>query len=59
MFEVTSCNANTGVITVEDFEFGLKYEFICPDARSSVVRDEYDLHVTRNNGTLKVIRILD
>ena len=59
MFEVTSCNQDTGVITVEDVEFGLKYEFNCLDARGAEIRDEYDLHITINNGTSKVIRILD
>ncbi|MCX7186618.1 MAG: hypothetical protein NTW57_05110 [Methylophilales bacterium] len=59
MFEVTSCNQDTGVITVEDIDFGLKYEFNCLDVRGAEVRDEYDLHVTINDGTSKVIRILD
>ena len=59
MFEVTLYNQVTGDITVEDVDFGLKYIFNCPDVREAEVRDEYDLHVTTNDGTSKVIRILD
>lgn len=59
MFQVTSCNKDTGVIIVEDDEFGLKYEFNCANARSAVVQDEYDLKVTNSNGLSRVIRILD
>jgi hypothetical protein len=59
MFEVTLYNQVTGDITVEDVDFGLKYEFNCPDVRGAEVLDEYDLHITINNGTSKVIRILD
>ncbi len=59
MFEVSSCNQATGVVTVEDIEFGLKYEFSCEELRSAQVFDDYDLHITHNNGTSKIIRILE
>jgi len=59
MFEVISCNERPGVIVVEDAEFGLRYEFNCADVKSAEVRDDYDLHVTHDNGTSKVIRILE
>jgi hypothetical protein len=59
MFEVSSCNQSTGVVTVEDIEFGLKYEFNCEDVKSAKIQDDYDLHITKNNGTSKIIRILE
>jgi hypothetical protein len=59
MFEVSSYNQSTGIVIVEDVEFGLKYEFNCEDIRSAKVQDDYDLHITKNNGTSKIIRILE
>ncbi len=59
IFEVSSCNQDTGIITFEDVDFGLKYEFNCLDVRGAEVRDDYAPHVTINDGTSKVIRILD
>ena len=58
MFEVSSYDQSAGVVTVEDFEFGLKYEFNCEDVRDAKVQDDYDLHITKNDGTTKIIRIL-
>lgn len=58
MFEVSSYNQSTGVVTVEDFEFGLKYEFNCDDVSSAQVKDDYDLHITKIDGTTKIVRIL-
>lgn len=59
MLEVSSYNESTGVVTVEDIEFGLKYEFNCKDVKSAKVQDDYDLHITKNDGTSKIIRILE
>ncbi len=59
MFEVTSCNHSNEVVTVEVIEFGLKYEFNCKDVKSAEVYDDYDLVITHNDGTSKIIRILD
>jgi hypothetical protein len=59
MFEVSSCNLGTGIVIVEDVEFGLKYEFNCKNLSSAQVIDDYDLKITHNNGTSKIIRILE
>ena len=59
MFEVSACNLGTGVVIVEDVEFGLKYQFNFKNLRSAQVIDDYDLQITRNNGTSKIVRILE
>lgn len=59
MFEVSSYNQSTGIVIVEDVEFGLKYEFNCENVKSAKVQNEYDLHITKSNGTSKIIRILE
>jgi hypothetical protein len=59
MFEVTSCNSGEGVVVVEDAEFGLMYQFNDVNVKEAKVINDYDLLITRKDGTTNTVRILE
>ena len=59
MFEVTGCNPSKGLVIVEDIEFGLIYQFNDVNVKGAKVINDYDLLITRNDGTTNTVRILE
>ena len=57
MFEVTFCNSSE--VVVEDAEFGLMYQFNDANVKEAKVINDYDLLITRNDGTTNTVRILE
>jgi hypothetical protein len=58
MFKIMECNLETGLVIVEDADFGLHYEFIEPEMVSAKIVDDYDLHIKTQDGQSKVLPIL-
>lgn len=58
MFNITELDTSTGLIVVEDQNFGLRFEFTAPNVISASVVDEYDLQITLPDGAKKIIPIL-
>ena len=58
MFNITELDTSTGLIVVEDQNFGLRFEFTAPNLIAASVDDEYDLQITLPDGAKKIIPIL-
>lgn len=58
MFLITNCDLATGHVTVEDIDFGLRYEFVEPELASAEIIDDYDLHITTTDGQTRILPIL-
>jgi hypothetical protein len=59
MFEITAQDRSTGLVVVEDIDFGLRYEFLLLGFVKVKIVDEYDLVFTRADGTTKKVAILE
>ena len=59
MFQITQLDADSGLVIVEDKDFGLRYEFKEHELQNAKIIDDYDLHITTKAGEKIVVPILN
>jgi hypothetical protein len=58
MFKLSSQNSESGLVVVEDEDFGLFFEFVETNFISVKVVDDYDLVFIKKDGAIKKVSIL-
>ena len=59
MFQITQLDTDSGLVIVEDKDFGLRYEFKEPELQNAKIIDDYDLHITTKAGEKIAVPILN